>query len=216
MSEKNIVQLIVGPIAANCWIYPFGRSAAVIDPGADASLIISTLEKLNLTPVYILLSHGHFDHIGAVPALVKAFPEILIAIHSQDSHYLGEQTYETQCQSMKAAIGSSTLIDESWKEMPAAGRLLEDGDKIACGESELTVLHIPGHTQGSAAFYDEKTGVIFTGDTLFHRGYGRTDLPGGDEDQIFESLDRLFTLEPGIIVYPGHGRKTTIGQEAKR
>ncbi|MCL2266614.1 MAG: MBL fold metallo-hydrolase [Treponema sp.] len=213
MSEKNIIQLIVGPIATNCWICPYdGGKAAIIDPGDDAGLIISTLEKSKLAPSYILLTHGHFDHIGAVPQLVLSFAGIQIAAHRLDSHYLGADAYDAQIQSIKAATGRTDLVDDAWKEMPPADILLEEGDKIAC----FSVLHLPGHTQGSAGFFDEDAGLLFTGDTLFNRGVGRTDLPGGSDDQMHESLRRLFTMDGNIKVYPGHGRTTTIAQEANR
>ena len=185
----------------------------IIDPGDEADRITSVLEEANLTPSYILLSHGHFDHIGAVPRLSQVFPKAQIAIHSLDSQYLGSGAYETQSLSAKAALGSTGIIDASWKDMPAADCLFKDGDKISCTGFDLTVLHLPGHTPGSAAFFDEEAGIIFTGDTLFYRSYGRTDLPGGSEDQIYDSLERLFSMEPDIIVYPGHGRTTTIGKE---
>jgi len=211
MVNKDIIQLVVGPIATNCWIYPMDdKTAAIIDPGDEAGLIISALEKHSLTPKYILLSHGHFDHICAVPKLADAFKgNIQIVIHRLDGDYLGVDAYKTHSKSVKSALGSTFYIDALWNEMPPADILLEDNDEIG----PFTVLHLPGHTQGSAAFWDKKTGTLFTGDTLFRRGYGRTDLPGGSEQQLVESLKRLFEMDPNIKVYPGHGDTTTIGKE---
>jgi glyoxylase-like metal-dependent hydrolase (beta-lactamase superfamily II) len=218
MLTKNITHLIVGPIATNCWIYPLGeKNAAVIDPGDEAPVIINTLKKLDLIPSYILLTHGHFDHIAALQLLVAAFnsdnPQI--AIHRQDSRYLGAEAYDTQSKSIKAAMGNTSLIDTMWpvesrKSMPMATSLLEEGDMIG----PFTVLHLPGHTPGSAAFWDKEAGTLFTGDVLFEGTYGRTDLPGGNEKEMYTSLRRLFEMDRDIKVFPGHGDTTTIGREA--
>jgi glyoxylase-like metal-dependent hydrolase (beta-lactamase superfamily II) len=213
MQGKKIFQLTVGPIATNCWIYPLSdEKAAVIDPGDEADLIISTLKKLSLCPDFILLTHGHFDHIGAVPSLAASFSSVSlqIAIHRLDSEYLGADSYKIHSLSIKAAMGDASFIDALWKKMPTADLLLEEGGTIG----PLTVLHLPGHTSGSAAFWDKQAGVLFTGDTLFEDSWGRTDLPGGNERQIMASLNRLFKMDPNIKVYPGHGNTTTIGREA--
>jgi len=208
MANKDIIQLVVGPIATNCWIYPLGNgSAAIIDPGDEADVIISALEKASLVPEYILLSHGHFDHICAVPAL--AGKGIKTAIHRFDSKYLGPGAYDVHRHSAKAAMGDASFIDMFWSDMPPADIILEEGSCVG----PFTVVHLPGHTQGSVAFWDKEAGVLFTGDTLFKRGYGRTDLPDGDEQQLFDSLRRLFSMDGNIKVYPGHGDATTIGQE---
>jgi glyoxylase-like metal-dependent hydrolase (beta-lactamase superfamily II) len=107
-------------------------------------------------------------------------------------------------------MGSTSFIDGLWNEMPQADRLLEEGDSIG----PLTVLHLPGHTPGSSAFWDKDGGMLFSGDTLFEDSWGRTDLPGGNEEQMMASLSRLFKMDPNIKVYPGHGELTTIGREA--
>jgi glyoxylase-like metal-dependent hydrolase (beta-lactamase superfamily II) len=215
MKNKNIIHLTVGSIATNCWIYPLGeKNALVIDPGDEADLIISTLKKYDLVPAYILLTHGHFDHIGAVANLAAAFSQVKpqIAIHHLDSEYLGPDAYKAQSASVKAAMGDTSFIDSMWNDMPPPDLLLEEGGTVG----PFTVLHLPGHTPGSAAFWDKEENVLFTGDTLFEGAYGRTDLPGGSEDAIVASLRRLFAMDAGIKVYPGHGNTTTIGREAGR
>ena len=213
MTNKNINRLVVGQVATNCWIYPVSENeAAVIDPGDEAQKIISALKKLSLTPKYILLTHGHFDHILALPVLKETYKESQIAIHRLDSEYLGKDAYKAHSLSIKAATGSSSLIDTLWKELPEPDFLLDDG--FTAGP--FTVLHVPGHTPGSAAFFDKEAGVIFTGDTLFKSGYGRTDLPGGNNSEMYTSLQRLFAMDGNIAVYPGHGGETTIGREAGR
>jgi glyoxylase-like metal-dependent hydrolase (beta-lactamase superfamily II) len=212
MSKKNITQLIVGPIETNCWIYPLGeKEAAIIDPGDEAERIILTLKKLSLVPKFILLTHGHFDHIAAVPQLAGVFAEVSlkIAIHRLDADYLGGDAYKHHNVSMRAAMGSTEFLDALWNDMPPADHLLDEGVVVG----PFTVLHLPGHTQGSVAFWDKEENALFSGDTLFEGNYGRTDLPGGSEEAIFSSLRRLFAMDADIDVYPGHGRKTRIGRE---
>jgi len=215
MEDKSAVRLTVGPISANCWIYPLGKeTAAVIDPGDEADKIISALDKLSLYPRYILLTHGHFDHIAAVPRLAKEYAPrgAQIAIHRADAKYLGADAYAVHAASVKAAIGDASLVEAFRGGLPPADIELEEGSIIGT----FTVLHLPGHSAGSAAFWDRENGVIFTGDTLFKDGIGRTDLPDGDWSQINASLKRLFGMDAAIKVCPGHGQPTTIGQEAAR
>ena len=218
MQDKNITCITVGEIATNCWIYPLPGSSgcAIIDPGAEADRIIACLKQLDLVPQYIVLTHGHFDHIGALPDLLAAYqtktdiPQI--AIHRLDSEYLGPGSYQVHRTSFIAAAGSPVYIDHYWKDMPSPVRLLEEGDTIG----PFIVMHIPGHTKGSIALWDKEAKNLFTGDTLFQADYGRTDLPGGNEDEIIASLRRLFAMDSEIDVFPGHGPTTTIGIEAKR
>jgi hydroxyacylglutathione hydrolase len=211
---KNITNLTVGAIETNCWIYPINdKEAAIIDPGDEADRIITALKKLDLTPRYILLTHGHFDHIAGVPHLIeKLNPKPQIAIHRLDAEYLGPEAYKVHSVSVRAAMGSSTFIDTFWRDLPPADIILEEGSVIG----PFTVLHLPGHSQGSIAFLDKEENVLFTGDTLFFYAYGRTDLPGGREADIFASLRRLFEMNENIKVYPGHGRSTTIGLEKRQ
>lgn len=213
--QKNITHLIVGAIETNCWIYSVnGNDAALIDPGGEADKIIAALKKNSLAPRYIVLTHGHFDHIAALAAIAKAFESCkpVIAIHSLDAEYLGPDSYPVHCRSITAAAGNTSFVDAFWEvPPPAAGRLLEEGDTIG----PFTVLHVPGHTPGSIALWDREEGNIFTGDTLFEGTYGRTDLPGGNNKQMFESLERLLRMDSSIAVYPGHGHATTIGREKR-
>ena len=231
MMTNKIDFITVGDIQTNCWFYPLEEIPAqdgkqycvVIDPGDQADLIISRLRKLNRIPRCIFLTHGHFDHLAALPDLCEFFGKsgadpngtaegpLKIGIHSQDAHYLGKDALSAHRHSFSAAGGSAAYIDALWKPMPEADILFEEG--VTAGP--FKVLHVPGHTQGSVAFYDEKAGVLFSGDTLFKAGRGRTDLPGGDERQIHQSLKRLLSMKGEITVCPGHGPATTIGEELR-
>jgi glyoxylase-like metal-dependent hydrolase (beta-lactamase superfamily II) len=183
----------------------------VIDPGGEPEVIIARMGRLNLYPSVILLTHSHFDHIAALPDLAEAFaadkPEI--AIHRDDASGLGPDAYHVHKEIFTAA-GGAAFVDEYWKSMPSPTRLLTEGEMAG----PFKALHLPGHTPGSMGFLLEDAGILFSGDTLFHGGVGRVDLPGGSEEQLRESISRLFALDPGIIVYPGHGPATTIGAEA--
>jgi glyoxylase-like metal-dependent hydrolase (beta-lactamase superfamily II) len=190
-SNRTVYCLCVGSIQTNCWIYklPDIHSCVVIDPGADAPVIIKHLRQLNLYPKYILLTHGHYDHVTALPELLQDFewkPDspAVVAIHRDDVPYLRD-TPDT---------------------------LLSGGDVIG----PFKVIHLPGHTPGSVAFYDEEADILFSGDTLFCGDRGRTDLPGGDQSKIKKSLELLLSMKGSIKVLPGHGPETTIAREAAR
>ena len=223
MNDK-IDRVIVGAIETNCWLYPLEESGemcpcVIVDPGDEAERIVSWLQEKNCFPRYIFLSHGHFDHLIALPGLIEAFekgafghssrPEI--GIHRLDAHYLGKNAKKFHQESFIAVGGSLDYLDSIWRAMPDADILFEEGDTAG----PFRILHIPGHTQGSVGLYDEKAGVLFSGDTLFKGDCGRSDLPGGNRGQIQESLKRLVSMEEGITVYPGHGPVTDIKEERK-
>jgi len=239
MQKTSISHIVVGDFATNCWIYPLAetsavpgpslppgfRACALIDPGAEPDRIIAYLNSHALVPLYILLTHGHFDHIAALPSLVSGVSGYrrtgasgtlpIVAIHAADARYLGPGSYHVHCHSFASVMGSSSAaayIDALWEDMPPPDITLEEGADIG----PFTVLHLPGHTPGSIALWDKNARVLFSGDTLFQDGYGRTDLPGGNESQLIASLKRLFAMDREINVYPGHGAATTIGQEAGR
>lgn len=195
--------LIVGPLETNCYILGDEKSkeAAVIDPGGDFEEIEKQLKKLKLKVKYIVLTHGHFDHTGALAQLKKATgAEVLI--HAEDASMLSPAG-ETQ-----------PFFMESGKDPCAADGTLKEGDKIQFGENSLEVLHTPGHTPGGISLLIDK--VIFVGDTLFCGSIGRTDLPGGSFEQLIDSIKRkLLTKGDDYLIYPGHGPASTIGEERK-
>lgn len=206
-----IRQMAVGPIQANCFILGCEetREAVVIDPGDDIDRILTTLAEDRLTVVHIIDTHGHFDHVGANKRL-KEVTGADIQIHSADAPML------TQLSASAAAWGLAA------ENSPTADRLLEDGDTITFGTHTLSVLHTPGHTLGGICLYTEYTEAgapkkaVFVGDTLFAGSIGRTDFPGGNFDTLISSIrTKLFTLDDGVKVYPGHMNNTTIGVEKR-
>jgi len=193
--------LVVGPIQANCYILGCERTkeAAVIDPGADVNQILGTLAKDELRLVSIINTHGHFDHTGANKPLKEA-TEAELLIHAADAPMIAHQG------SGAAAWGMN--IENS----PPPDRYLEEGDSITFGDITLTVLHTPGHSPGGISLVTDK--MVFVGDTLFAGSIGRTDLPGGDYEGLLEGVrTKIFTLGDDVVVYPGHGPQTTVGQE---
>jgi glyoxylase-like metal-dependent hydrolase (beta-lactamase superfamily II) len=145
------------------------------------------------------------------------FQNAAICIHEDDAAYLGPESFEMHCASFTAVGGSAEYIESRWEagpgaDMPAATRLLRDGERVG----PFTVLHCPGHSRGSVSLYDSSAACLFSGDTLFAGGLGRTDLPGGDAGALRQSLRRLFTLPPATRCFPGHGATTTLGAEKNR
>ena len=205
----RIFALSVGPLQACCYIVaPDGAAdAAVIDPGGDAELIAEQLRYRKLAPRYIALTHGHIDHIEAVAALKRAFPEAEVCIHEADAPMLRDAG---------AALASLIGIP---LEPCEPDRLLADGDTVSLGPETIEVIHTPGHTPGGISLLVRCGGgpaVVFSGDTLFAGGIGRTDFPGGRYQQLIESIrTSLFALPDDTRVYPGHGEPTTIGEERR-
>ena len=193
--------VVVGALETNCYLAYCQEThlCAVIDPGAEAEKIIASIAELELKPAIILNTHGHVDHIGANKDIKDKY-RIPLALHAADTAMLD----------ISDSIEISLLLEA--KSSPPADRLLADGDEIAIGRFTLRVIHTPGHTPGSVGFLGE--GVLFSGDTLFFGGVGRTDLPGGSLKDLENSIRRRIMTLPGeTIVLPGHGPWTTVEQE---
>ena len=197
-----IEKLVVGPLGTNCYIVADEKSkqGMIIDPGYHHTIILDKVKELGLKIEYIALTHGHFDHIAAL-GMVSAAIDAKVAIHRDDVKVLEDKF-----------LGS--LTNMIGKAMPSPDVLLKGGEEIKVGELTFTVLHTPGHTPGGICLYGQ--GVCFSGDTLFNAGVGRTDLSGGDSNQLLESIrSKLMALPDEIKVYPGHGPETTIGAERR-
>jgi glyoxylase-like metal-dependent hydrolase (beta-lactamase superfamily II) len=218
MPVYQIERLVVGDLGVNCWIVFSGgleNSAsycALIDPGEDAGRIMDRLESISLRPVHILLTHGHFDHIAALPDLHAVYSDAAVVINRLDAPYLGPASLDLHRRSFSAAAGVSSYVDALWKPMPGPDRELDDGDRVG----PFKVLSVPGHTPGSTAFLLEDQKILFSGDTLFRGNYGRVDLPGGNLREIEKSIGRILALDGNIRLLPGHGDTTTVAAERGR
>ena len=192
--------LVLGAYQTNCYIVhdDSSKSCAVIDPGYEPEKILATLEALGLTVDAVLLTHGHFDHVGAVEALVG---------RTGCKLWMKEADY-TQKPSPIASF-FYPIHDCDFTEVC----FCEEGEQIHAGGLIFTVLETPGHTRGSVCYRCED--VIFTGDTLFAGACGRTDLPGGDGQWLRRSLARLAALEEDPTVYPGHGESSSLAREKR-
>ena len=213
MHYSSIDKFETGYLMVNTWVFPLSeKSVAVIDPGGLSPELSQYLDKLHPTHLEIMLTHGHFDHVGGLPALISKYPDYRLWIHEKDAAYLGTAGTETHLKSFKPLHAEKLIEPLEKNPLPEPTDFYKEGDSV----NDFTVLHTPGHTQGSICLWNKDAGVLFSGDTLFYGSRGRTDLLGGNEMQICQSLKRLFTeLPENTHVYPGHGSNTTIEFEKK-
>lgn len=198
-----IVQtLALGPAQTNCYLVGSPQAAVVIDPGWQADAILTASRSAELTIKAILLTHGHFDHIGAV-ADVKSALQVPLIAHAQEVDLLNVR-------------GGADLFGFKIRSVPRPDRLVAHGEIIEIDALRFEVRHVPGHTRGHVAFIEHDQQAAFVGDVLFAGSIGRTDLPGGNYDTLITSIhDQLLTLPDDFKVYPGHGPPTTIGEERR-
>lgn len=190
-----------GMVDSNTYILSDEKECAVIDCGVKTRDVMKVVEDRGFKVKAIILTHGHFDHIFHVAGL-KAETGADICIHEADASLYRDP--ETN--------GFNYFGLRTQTEMPPADILLKDGQKLRIGKAELEIIHTPGHTPGSICIKAED--ILISGDTLFSMSVGRTDLPGGSQKALVESIrEKLFTLDPKTVVYPGHGPQTTIGHE---
>ena len=198
----KVLVLPVGPLKANCYIVfqEEEGDCVVIDPGGDWELLLHNLKEHRLTPEAILLTHGHFDHIGAVDDLKKHTGAKLV-IHSEDAGLLQDPE-----RNLSRPFGIGDLRVKATPD-----RLVKDGDMLEIAGLRFRVLHAPGHTMGGVFYAGD--GVLFSGDTLMWGTAGRTDMPGGNLQLLLKSLSRLSDLDDSVLVYPGHGPQSTLARE---
>ena len=199
----EIRKLSLGQMGTNCYVLWDENSleAAVIDPGAEDRRILDIIEENKLKVEYILLTHGHFDHLGGVNQ-VKASTGAKVFIHEEDADCL-----TTPMRNLSVLAGMKLELE------PAEG-LLSENEAIHLGELNIRVIHTPGHSKGGVCFLVEDT--LFAGDTLFNTSIGRTDFADGDLDELLGNISsKIFVLNDDIKVLPGHGENTTVGYEKK-
>ncbi|AIC95054.1 MULTISPECIES: MBL fold metallo-hydrolase [Shouchella] len=197
-------QIPLGPIQTNAYVlYNDDKEAVIFDPGGDAEALITWLKREQLTPLAILLTHAHFDHIGAVDAVRDTF-SIPVYLHTKERHWLEDP----------ALNGSSRLTGRPITTAKPADHLLTNEKSLTIGTFTFSVFHTPGHSPGSVSYYYQKEAVLFSGDVLFQQSIGRTDLRGGDHTLLLASIhNKILPLPERTIVASGHGPLTTIGQE---
>ncbi len=199
-----IKKLPLGPIEANTYVVfdDVSKEAVLIETSGDAEVIKKELDALGADLKYVLLTHGHFDHVFGVNDLRKLYPEAKVFIHKEDE--VLTENIALQC----AHFGIAGI------EKPKIDEYIDENTKINLGENEIRVIHTPGHSKGSLCYLIGKD--LFSGDTLFYEEIGRCDLFGGSFSEIEKSIrNKIFTLDKDIVVHPGHGNDTTVEHEVK-
>ena len=194
----DIRSVVGGPLEVNTYVVGLEGvdQCIVIDPGAQDLLVAEAVAGRHVAAV--LLTHGHFDHILYAQHWLDQGAKLYV--HEADAEMIRQPH-----------LNLAVFVLHQGLRLPHADVLLREGDTVCEAGMEMKVLHTPGHTEGSVCYQIDD--VLFSGDTLFYKSYGRTDLPGGDEQALGESLSRLMKMEPEIVVYPGHGMKTKIAWE---
>lgn len=205
------LQLVTGMAQENCYLLwrEGARECIVFDPGDEAERILAAMSDRKLTPAAIVLTHCHFDHIGAIRDLKVVFPDVPVYCPREEETWLAKPTLN-----LSYFVGHSITA-------PPPDELVDDGDELKLAELVLKAILVPGHSPGGTAYFvedgDGRTPHLFDGDILFAQGIGRTDLPGagGDGTLVSGIRERLFTLPDETIVHPGHNQETTIGDEKR-
>lgn len=190
----------VGPIQTNCYVIEDeSKNCLIIDPGEEGAKLIQIVNENGLKPVAILLTHGHFDHLGAVDSVRDAF-NIPVYIHEIEKDTLTDPV-------QNGSVRYPGLPQVRNRE---ADHLITEEGMLEVGPFRFDVRHTPGHSPGSVSFVFEDEGFAIVGDTLFSGGIGRTDLPGGDTDTLIKAIqEKLLTLDSELLICPGHGNTTT-------
>ncbi len=200
-----IKTLPLGPMDANTYVLieESSGACAVIDAADCTERLLSVLRDERIKSVdYILLTHGHFDHTDGVRALKKEYPDAKVVIHKNDAPMLSD-----------AFLSLASVFGAANNGYAREDIRISGGEKLPFGSQEISVIHTPGHTRGGVCYIIDN--CIFSGDTLFCRSVGRTDFPGGDYEELNDSVCRLFDLDGDYIVYPGHFCETTLDYERK-
>lgn len=197
--------LPLGPVAANCYIISDGAgNGAVVDPGEYNSGLEISIKNAGINNLqYILCTHGHFDHISGVAQLKEKYPQVTVVCGAEDA----------------PALSSPALSLAEVFGLPFnpcfADKTVKSGDRLFVGGLNVKVIGAPGHSLGGVVYYFPEENVMFTGDTLFKRSIGRTDLYGGDYSVLLKTLEKFKNYPAETVIYSGHGEKTTIDYELK-
>jgi len=206
MSETcNIMMFPLGAWQTNCFVvHPAGSTECwIVDAGYEPEPMIAATREAGLTPVKLVLTHAHLDHIGGIPQVREAWPDLPIYIHEAEREFLTDPV-----------LNLSFILMGNPLRVPEADELLEGGETLELGPLRFEVRHTPGHSPGGITLYEPDAAVAIVGDTLFHRSIGRTDFPTSDHDTLIRSIrEQLFTLPDETRVLPGHMSPTTIGDE---
>lgn len=201
----NVYPLVLGPVQTTCYVVSSQGRAVIVDPAANATKIIQYLGTKKLIPEAILLTHGHFDHIGAVNELAAKY-RLPIYAHKSEKEYFDQPEVNLSTMMYQPFVLSEDL-DYHW---------LADGATLTCLDTQVKIFHVPGHTSGSLCYYFVKDRMVFTGDTLFKQSIGRTDFIYGNHQQLVTGIrQKLLTLPDDTLVYPGHGDCTTVADEKR-
>lgn len=201
--KMKVYPLVLGPVQTTCYIISNENKAIVVDPAANANQIIRYLGTKKLELEAVLLTHGHFDHIGAVNELVAKY-QVPIYAHKKEQEY-----FENPEVNLSPMIYERLILNKDFEY-----RFIADQEMIDCLGLRVKAFHVPGHTTGSLCYYFESEELVFTGDTLFKHSIGRTDFIYGNHDQLVKGIrGKLLSLPPHTLVYPGHGECTTVEEE---
>lgn len=198
----SVLQFASGPLDTNSYLVldDQARVALVVDaPWGVTARIAAEVQQRGLQVIYLVITHAHWDHVADAEALRKAVGAPIVA------HSLEEPRLEAPAETLYEVPFTIPSLH--------ADQLLEEGSLLEVGELQFEVLHTPGHSPGAICLYEPTQKLLFSGDTLFHNGYGRTDLPGADDEQMWKSLARLSALPEEVRLLPGHGPETTLGKE---
>jgi len=216
--ERTTLQ--VGTFEVNCTILAEDGKAWIVDPGSEADRILAALKEKRLAPAGILLTHAHFDHIGGIPGLQAAFPDLPVYVHPDDvpafAHPMNQFPPDYPAIGRPKNLRSEEVKVKSEKLRNDLSLKEEENPQLITLHSSLftvTIIPTPGHTPGGVCYYLPDDKLLLAGDTLFAGSVGRTDLPGGDMATLRRSLEKLKALPPDTTVIPGHGMFTTIGDE---
>jgi len=195
--------IIVGSFQVNCYLYwdPATGDGVIIDPGDEADRVLAAVDAAGFTPMAVLLTHGHVDHIAGVNDVLGRLPVPLYCGRGEEALLTNPSA------NMSAALGRGVTT-------PSPDKTFGDEESVRAGSVTLRVLATPGHSPGGVCYLDEREGILFCGDTLFDGSIGRTDLHGGSMSTLLNSIrSKIMTLPDEIICYPGHGPNTTVGTE---